>query len=625
MDLLHEMRKHAGPRLTVGLPQEYIKKFLVEDHQLVLAIQHAHEKWKQLDPAQTYRKPEGQLIAELQQGWCHLYPEDTRNPYVPLAAKGPWIVTMYGAVLHDNGGYGMLGFGHSPDAVMKAMSEDVVMANIMTPALGQKQFIDALHKEIGHNRPDGCPFSGFLLMNSGSEGNSVADRLIDIHTGTVMAEPENRNKKVKCVALKGCFHGRTYRPALWTDACHERYSSAGVYSIMKSYEEEYCWICEVNDCADLQRLFDKAVKENCFIEAMFVESVMGEGNPGVAITAEFFAKARDLTLKHNSMLLVDNIQAGIRTTGNLSIVDYPGFEKIPGPPDFEVYSKAINAGQYPVYALRICLGLETCDAELCTTEILPKAAKHDKAAEHFAMRSPHDKLRFYMTQEGVSSLVMQYRSYRNVELHYKVHGSRPRHFCNAYGLLPRHLPPRAGVLQARGVRKHDDGEPAGVLGRRGGAEQHHGADAQEHRADGQICSGKVQGTAKGVPKSDHKRDRHRTTLRGPVERGNFRGGRPGRGGVLAATAGPGRDPRRTQRVAVHPAVLDHQGRNRLAGGAGPRVFEADGQRGGAAVGTEVAEFANRVVARHFLHRGGVVHRGLFRRGNLRRLAGQWGQ
>lgn len=211
----------------------------------------------------------------MQAGWCHLYPEDTRNPYVPIAAKGPWIVTMHGAVLHDNGGYGMLGFGHSPDMVLKAMSTDVVMANIMTPNLGQKKFIDAIRNEIGHNRADGkylcfrqfsfivckdpnlsgiknyacadkfyiggvsqwiflnqyvncmkligCPYASFLLMNSGSEGNSVADRLIDIHTGEVMSKKDNQGKKVKCLALKGCFHGRTYRPALWTDACKERY------------------------------------------------------------------------------------------------------------------------------------------------------------------------------------------------------------------------------------------------------------------------------------------------------------------------------------------------------------------------------------------------------------------
>ena len=73
--------------------------------------------WQTLDGETTYKKSEGQLIAEIQQGWCHLYPEDTRNPYIPLAAKGPWIITMHGAVLHDNGGYGMLGFGHSPEVM----------------------------------------------------------------------------------------------------------------------------------------------------------------------------------------------------------------------------------------------------------------------------------------------------------------------------------------------------------------------------------------------------------------------------------------------------------------------------------------------------------------------------
>ncbi|CAD7944697.1 unnamed protein product [Amoebophrya sp. A25] len=350
MDLLQEMKRAAGPRLTVGLPISYIEKFLIEDHTLSVAIQKAYNMWKGLEPAATYKKSEGQLIQEIQVGWCHLYPEDTRNPYIPLAAKGPWIVTMHGAVLHDNGGYGMLGFGHSPEPVMKAMSEDNVMANIMTPSMPQKHFIDALKAEIGHNRPDGCPYSGFLLMNSGSEGNSVADRLMDIHTGHVMAQPENKSKKVKCLALKGCFHGRTYRPALWTDACHDRYNKANVWSIKQSYEEQYCWICEVNDVSDLERLFAKAKEEHVFLEAMFIESVMGEGNPGVAITPEFYKRARELTLEHDSMLLVDNIQAGIRATGNLSIVDYPGFEKLPGP-DFEVYSKAINAGQYPVSCL----------------------------------------------------------------------------------------------------------------------------------------------------------------------------------------------------------------------------------------------------------------------------------
>jgi acetylornithine/succinyldiaminopimelate/putrescine aminotransferase len=50
------------------------------------------------------------------------------------------------------------------------------------------------------------------------------------------------------------------------------------------------------------------------------------------------------------MLLMDSIQAGLRATGDLSVVDYPGFEGLPAP-DLETYSKALNAGQYPLSIL----------------------------------------------------------------------------------------------------------------------------------------------------------------------------------------------------------------------------------------------------------------------------------
>jgi acetylornithine/succinyldiaminopimelate/putrescine aminotransferase len=49
---------------------------------------------------------------------------------------------------------------------------------------------------------------------------------------------------------------------------------------------------------------------------------------------------------------VDSIQAGLRAHGVLSIVDYPGFEGCE-PPDMETYSKALNAGQYPLSVLAV--------------------------------------------------------------------------------------------------------------------------------------------------------------------------------------------------------------------------------------------------------------------------------
>ena len=74
---------------------------------------------------------------------------------------------------------------------------------------------------------------------------------------------------------------------------------------------------------------------------------MGEGNPGLCVTREFYDKARELTYNHGSMLIVDSIQAGLRGQGCLSIVDYEGFQDC-SVPDMETWSKALNAGQFPL-------------------------------------------------------------------------------------------------------------------------------------------------------------------------------------------------------------------------------------------------------------------------------------
>jgi len=80
--------------------------------------------------------------------------------------------------------------------------------------------------------------------------------------------------------------------------------------------------------------------------------VMGEGNPGQAITPEFYARARELTEAYDTILLVDSIQAGLRAHGVLSICDYPGFEGLEAP-DMETFSKALNGGQYPLSVLAL--------------------------------------------------------------------------------------------------------------------------------------------------------------------------------------------------------------------------------------------------------------------------------
>jgi acetylornithine/succinyldiaminopimelate/putrescine aminotransferase len=265
------------------------------------------------------------------------------NPYVPLAAAGPWIVTTHGAVIHDSGGYGMLGLGHMPESVQAAMNRPCVMANVMTPAISQKNLTDRLVREIGRTRK-ACPFAKFVCLNSGSESVTFACRMVDIHSRRMTdANGLHAGKSIQRLAIIEGFHGRTEGPARLSESCRKPYAR-----YLASFRDpDNIVFLPVNDIAALHTAFANAEKNRSFIEALFVEPVMGEGVPGLALERAYYDEARRLTRQAGSLLVVDSIQAALRAHGCLSIVDYPGYETCE-PPDIETYSKALNAGQYPL-------------------------------------------------------------------------------------------------------------------------------------------------------------------------------------------------------------------------------------------------------------------------------------
>jgi acetylornithine/succinyldiaminopimelate/putrescine aminotransferase len=178
-------------------------------------------------------------------------------------------------------------------------------------------------------------------MNSGSEAMTVASRIADIHAKRV-----HDGRRTTFLGIARAFHGRTDRPAQLSDSSLPTYRK-----FCKSFaERDNLWTVPANDVAALEAAFAKAEAEGVFIEVMFMEPVQGEGSPGMAMSREFYDAARRLTLAHDTFLVVDSIQAGLRATGCLSLVDYPGFEDCE-PPDMESWSKALNGGQYPLSVL----------------------------------------------------------------------------------------------------------------------------------------------------------------------------------------------------------------------------------------------------------------------------------
>jgi acetylornithine/succinyldiaminopimelate/putrescine aminotransferase len=354
---LRELREFGGKPRTTGLDDASIERLAASDPMLGQAVTEAVARHRELraEFADFLKLDEAEQLTQAQAGFVNFYPDDAVNPYLPAAARGPWIVTFKGAVLHDNGGYGMLGFGHNHPAILAAMAQPQVMANVMSPSIAQLRFTRAMDQELGRTHGK-SPYARYLCLNSGSEAVSLACRIADVNARQMtQAGGRYAGRTIKRLAVKGAFHGRTEGPALYSDSTRKTYKQ-----YLASYQHEDSVITVAPyDVAQLRAAFADADQHGWFIEAMFLEPVMGEGDPGRAVSVEFYKAARELTQAHGTLLLVDSIQAGLRAHGVLSITDYPGFEGLPAP-DMETFSKALNAGQYPLSVLAVT----TATAEL---------------------------------------------------------------------------------------------------------------------------------------------------------------------------------------------------------------------------------------------------------------------
>ena len=358
LSMLHEIRQSSGEMDTVGLSDEVILQFCKNDANLITAISDGLEYHKELRNRlgnDTLLKDEVLLVKELQSDYVNFYAPATVNPYIAISASGPWIISSHGAVIHDNGGYGMLGGGHGPQSVIKAMANNWVMANVMTPSFSQSRLSDALKKELGHTRGY-CPFTKFICMNSGSESVTVALRIADINANALTGPGgKYEGYPIKMVSVVKSFHGRTDRPAQISHSCKDGYDK----NLASFKKRDNLILVSGNDSQGLEEIFSRAVNEKFFIELVAIEPIQGEGNPGLCVTREFYDTVRRLTKQHGSLMLVDSIQAGIRGQGCLSVIDYDGFQDAEAP-DLETWSKAINAGQYPLSVL----GMTDRSAEL---------------------------------------------------------------------------------------------------------------------------------------------------------------------------------------------------------------------------------------------------------------------
>ena len=101
-DLLADIRANSGNVRTVGLDDSVVQEFCNNDSDLIRAISEAHDNHSVLREevgVATMMLEESDLITKLQEDYVNFYKPETVNPYIPIAARGPWIITSHGLSL----------------------------------------------------------------------------------------------------------------------------------------------------------------------------------------------------------------------------------------------------------------------------------------------------------------------------------------------------------------------------------------------------------------------------------------------------------------------------------------------------------------------------------------------
>ncbi|MBU3750460.1 MAG: acetylornithine transaminase [Mycobacterium sp.] len=215
--------------------------------------------------------------------------------------------------------------GHRHPAVIEAVTTQLNTLGHVSNLYATEPGVALAEALVAHL---GTPARVFFC-NSGAEANEVAFKLTRL-TG-----------RTKIVAAQGSFHGRTMGALALT----------GQPAKQEPFQPLPGFVTHVpfGDAAELERAVDSDTA------AVFLEPIMGEG--GVVVPPEgYLAAAREITGKHDALLVLDEVQTGVGRTGTFFAHQYDGIT-----PDVVTLAKGLGGG-LPIGA---CLAIGPA-AELMT-------------------------------------------------------------------------------------------------------------------------------------------------------------------------------------------------------------------------------------------------------------------
>ncbi|GAB0157104.1 aminotransferase class III-fold pyridoxal phosphate-dependent enzyme [Chryseobacterium sp. Alg-005] len=253
----------------------------------------------------------------------------------PVKAQGSFLWDDKGEQYLDfYGGHAVISIGHNHPYYQNKLKEQLEKISFYSNSV-QNELQTELAEKLG--KLSGYEGYNLFLCNSGAEANENALKLASFHNG-----------KSKVLYFSGSFHGRTSAAVSVTDnpdiVAPVNYSGRFIKS-------------EWNNIEQLEEIFEAQGSE---ISSVIIEGIQGVG--GIMIpTIEFLTKIKELCEKHDTVLILDEVQSGYGRSGYFFAHQEFGIE-----PDIITTAKGMGNG-FPIGGVLIHPKFKASNGLLGTT------------------------------------------------------------------------------------------------------------------------------------------------------------------------------------------------------------------------------------------------------------------
>src|SRR3954449_10246578 len=248
----------------------------------------------------------------LQERWQAVMMNNYGTPPIALVAGDGAVVTDADGKSYVDllGGIAVNVLGHRHPAIIEAVTRQLNTLGHTSNLYATEPGIALAEALVAHLGADADV--RVFFGNSGTEANEVAFKITRL-TG-----------RTKLVAAQGAFHGRTMGSLALTGQPSKQEPFAPLPGDVTHVP--------YGDIAALEAAVDDATA------AVFLEPIMGEG--GVVVPpAGYLVAAREITSKHDALLVLDEVQTGMGRTGAFFAHQHDGIT-----PDIVTLAKGLGGG-----------------------------------------------------------------------------------------------------------------------------------------------------------------------------------------------------------------------------------------------------------------------------------------